>query len=76
MALDRACDALVRCNDCRALVTCAQITANRGTTPCCGTRKVREVRAMSFWEWFRVRTGILDFPYRREFLKEFAHGRS
>ena len=72
VALNRACDALVRCNDCRALVTCEQITRNKGVTPCCSTRKVREIRSLTAWEWLKVRLGIIDFPYRAEFLKEFA----
>jgi hypothetical protein len=71
-ALNRACDAIVRCNDCQGLVTHARLIANKGLTPCCSTRRVREIRSLSLWEWFKVRTGWLSFPYRREFLREFA----
>ncbi len=75
--LNRACDAVVRCNDCRKLVTSAQINANRGVTPCCGSRKVREIRTLKFWsEWLPIRLGLIDFPHRAEFLKEFARGRA
>ena len=74
--LDKACDAIVRCNDCRRLVTHAAIIGNKGTTPCCGTRRVREVRTLGPWEWLKLRLGLIDFPYRAEFLKEFARGRS
>lgn len=70
--LNRACDAIVRCNDCRRLVTHAQLTSHQGTTPCCGTRRVKEIRTLSLWEWLRIRVGLLDFPYRKEFLQEFA----
>lgn len=69
--LDKGCDALVRCHDCRRLVTHATFVKHHAC-PRCGTRKVTEVRTMSCWEWLRVRVGLLDFPYRKEFLKEFA----
>ena len=72
--LNQACDAILRCHECRRLVTHATIVANKGTTPCCGTRKVREIRTLTFWEWLKIRLGILDFPYRQQFLKEFARG--
>lgn len=66
-------DDLLRCDDCKRLVTYTTLFAagRTGTTPCCGTRKVREVRALKFWEWIRVRTGLIRFDHRIEFLKEF-----
>ena len=72
--LNLGCDAIVRCNDCHKLVTHARIIANEGLTPCCGTRKVAEVRALKFWEWLLIRLAIIDFPHREKFLKEFARG--
>lgn len=71
---DRGSDWLFRCKDCGRLVTHTQLFGDgkEGVTPCCATRSLREVRAMSFWEWLKVRTGIIDFPHRDEFLKEFG----
>lgn len=66
----RASDALLRCKDCKRLVTHGQLAA-RGCCPSCGTRKVTEITTLSIWEWLKVRVGWLDFPYRREFLAEF-----
>lgn len=70
-ALGQACDALVRCKDCRRLITHAQIQV-RGCCPSCGNRKVMEITTLSIWEWLKVRTGWIDFPYRQAFLKEFS----
>ena len=70
--LDKACDAIVRCNDCMGLVTHANLIANRGLTPCCGTRRVREIRTLKQDEWDQISQGVIDFPYRAEFLREFA----
>lgn len=67
-------DALMRCDDCKRLVLYADMMARQGLTPCCGTRKVKEIRALSVWEWIKVRLGILDFPYRDKFLAEFSAG--
>lgn len=71
---DRGSDWLLRCKDCGRLVTHQQLFGDgrEGLTPCCGTRSLREVRAMSFVEWLKVRLGIIDFPHRDEFLKEFG----
>lgn len=71
-ALDRGHDDLLRCHDCNRLVLYKEMMANRGLTLCCGTRKTHEVRALSFWEWLKVRVGLIDFDYRHEFLAEFA----
>lgn len=71
-ALGKACDAIVRCNDCRRLVTHASLVGNKGVTPCCGTRRVKEVRTLRQEEWDEIVSGRLDFPYRDLFLQEFA----
>jgi hypothetical protein len=73
VALGKGCDAIVRCKDCQHLVTHALLMA-KGSCPRCGNRRVTEVRALGLWEWLRIRLGLLDFPYRKEFLKEFARG--
>jgi hypothetical protein len=71
--LGKGSDALLRCHDCRQLVTAAQLQI-KGICCYCGCRRVDEVRAMTLWEWFKVWSGMIDFPYRREFLAEFRHG--
>lgn len=76
-SLDKGCDELLRCNECGRLVTHAALfrTGGNGLTPCCGTRRVREVRHLTFWEWLKIRVGFIDFPYRHEFLAEFKSER-
>jgi hypothetical protein len=71
---DRGSDWILRCKDCGRLITHDQLFGDGrdGITPCCGTRSVREVRAMSLWEWLKLRLGIIDFPHRAEFLTEFG----
>lgn len=71
---DRGHDDLMRCKDCGRLVTQDQLfgPGKQGVTPCCSSRSVREVRALSLWEWIKVRLGIIDFKYRHEFLSEFG----
>lgn len=69
-ALGRACDALLRCKDCKRLVTHARLAA-LGSCPC-GNRRVVEITTLSVWEWLRIRLGLLDFPYRQQFLAEFS----
>ncbi len=69
--LDKACDALVRCRHCQRLLTHAfMIGQNKGHCVC-GSREVKEIRTLTLWEWLKVRTGWIDFPYRAQFLKEF-----
>lgn len=71
---DKGHDDLLRCKDCSRLVTYASMFDNgrTGLTPCCGSRSTREVRALTVWEWLKVRLAIIDFPHRDEFLKEFG----
>lgn len=63
-------DLLLRCNACRSLIVHKDITQNGSCA--CGNRRYVEVQALSFWEWVRVRLGIIDFAHRDEFLKEFS----
>lgn len=68
--LNKGCDDLMRCKDCKRLIT-AQVLASLGSCKC-GCRKVTEIRTLSLWEWIKVRLGLITFPHREEFLKEFA----
>ncbi len=70
--LDMGCDAIVRCESvlCSKLVLSSAV-AQHGGCPRCGNRRVGEVRALSLWEWLKVRTGFIQFPHREKFLKEF-----
>ena len=72
--LNRATDFLVRCQGCNALV---QVSAlhRTGLTPCCGTKRVREIRQLTIWEWLKIRLGVIRFPYRQAFLREFGRAR-
>lgn len=69
-ALGQAHDNLLRCKECRRLVLYAALKRNGGC-PHCGNRKVIEVTSLSLLEWLRVRLGLLQFPHRHLFLKEF-----
>lgn len=75
-ALGKACDALVRCRQCQRLVTHAQVVADGSGCPRCGTKYVMEVTSLSLWEWLKIRLGIIDFPYRKQFLQEFSSRRA
>jgi hypothetical protein len=68
--LGRACDYILRCKDCKRLVTSATL-ATQGCCPC-GNRRVVEITTLSIWEYVRMRLGLLNFPHRREFLREFG----
>lgn len=64
-------DRVMRCNDCKRLILHAALMT-RGGCPRCGCRRVVEVMALSFFEWLRIRIGLLRFPHWREFLAEFS----
>lgn len=68
-SLGRACDFLLRCKDCQRLVPTARLTAHGCCS--CGNRRLAEIKTLSLWEYLRIRLGLLRFPYRREFLREF-----
>ena len=72
-AFGQVTDGVMRCTDCSRLVTVAQLK-QAGKCPKCGTRRVKEVQTLSTWEWIRIWTGILRFPHRRLFLREFGRG--
>lgn len=69
-ALGQGCDAIVRCKDCQVLVL--EGTIKKLGSCVCGNRRVGEVRTLSEQEYADIQSGKIDFPYRAEFLKEFA----
>lgn len=71
--LGQSCDWVVRCHDCKRLIT-AETIHTRGQCPACANTRVEEVRTLSFWEYLRIRVGLLRFPHWREFLKEMELG--
>ena len=71
-AQGRSVDYLVRCrgNRCGRLVSMEHIRET-GACPACGGRRWEEVRSLGLFEYLRVRCGLIDFPHRQAFLKEF-----
>lgn len=67
--LGRASDAITRCAECQRLVT--DKTLQKYSSCRCGCRKVKEIQILSAWEWVKIRVGLVDFPHRALFLKEF-----
>lgn len=67
-ALGRACDYVMRCQDCQRLQTTAAIKKRGGCK--CGNKRFTEVRTLTFWEMVRIRL-FMRFPYKKEFLAEF-----
>lgn len=63
-------DALLRCKDCQRLVSHA-VLQHIGCCPC-GNRRVAEITTLSLWEHFKIARGMLVFPHREKFLKEFV----
>lgn len=68
---DRAHDDVLRCHECKALVAHRDLT-RLGKTPCCGTRRVTEVTALSLWEYLRIRLTLIPMRDRDAFLAEFS----
>lgn len=69
--LGRAHDYLMRCKDCRRLVLFSKLQSFGSCS--CGNKRVAEITTLTFWEWVRIRFGLLRFPDSEKFLKEFAH---
>jgi hypothetical protein len=63
-------DALLRCKDCRKLVSFELLQKLGNCT--CGNRRVVEIRTLSEEEFADIQSGRIDFPHREEFLAEFA----
>lgn len=70
VALGRACDWLLRCKDCRSLVTSGDISTRGGCV--CGNRRFSEITLLSEQEHADIVAGVIDFPHREDFLREFA----
>lgn len=70
VGLGRACDWLLRCKDCRSLVTSTDIK-KRGSCAC-GNRRFSEITMLSEHEHAEIVAGRIDFPHREDFLREFA----
>jgi hypothetical protein len=68
--LGRACDYLLRCKDCKALVLASDLS-RRGVC-ICGCKRVTEIVTLSEDEHAQIASGALDFPYREQFLAEFS----
>jgi DNA-directed RNA polymerase subunit RPC12/RpoP len=68
--LGRAHDMIMRCQDCKRLVTYKSLEKH-GCCPHCAHRKMVEVRTLSVWEWMKIRLGVIRFPDSEAFLKEF-----
>ena len=64
-------DALLRCKDCAALVTFAAIQ-KLGMCDKCGNKRFSEVTLLNEQEMADIQSGAIDFPYRDQFLAEFA----
>lgn len=69
--MGRGHDYLLRCKDCRDLVTYAKIT-KYGCCPRCGTRKFSEITTLTEDEMTLIQDGTIDFPDRDQFMKEFS----
>jgi hypothetical protein len=73
-ALGRATDYILRCKDCRAIVTIADIR-RYGACPgdgvkACGNKRFAEITTITETE--KAALEALDFPCKAEFLAEFA----
>lgn len=66
-------DGILRCVDCKAIVRHADLVTRRSCR--CGCQRMKEVTTLTTWEWVRIRLGLLRFPRRQEFLREFGRVR-
>jgi hypothetical protein len=74
VALGRATDFILRCKDCRTIVTIADIR-RYGACPgdgvkACGNKRFSEITAINETE--KAALEALDFPHKAEFLAEFS----
>lgn len=68
--LGRGHDYLMRCKDCKALVTFTMIK-KLGCCDKCGTRKFAEITILSEQEMADIQSGAIQFPDSDKFLAEF-----
>lgn len=69
-ALGSACDALLRCKDCRQLVL--RTTLVQLGCCACGCKRMTEITILTEAEMAQIQTDPWDFPHRDLFLQEFA----
>lgn len=67
--LGMAHDCLMRCKDCQKLVPYSAIT-KIGCCDGCGNKRFTEITLLTEVEMEAVKT--MDFPYKEQFIKEFA----
>ena len=67
----RGHDYVLRCNDCKALVTFA-IIQKMACCDKCGNKRFTEVTLLNEKEMADIQSGVIDFPDRELFLAEFA----
>ncbi len=63
-------DRLMRCKDCQALVDFETIT-KLGCCNHCGNKRFMEITILTEKEMEDISSGVIDFPYREEFMAEF-----
>lgn len=68
--LGRGHDYLMRCKDCRALVTFETIR-NLGCCNLCGNRRFGEITILSEKEMADIQSGAIIFPDSDKFMAEF-----
>ena len=68
--LGRAHDDLVRCKDCRSLVTFA-VVKKLGACNKCGNKRFNEIITLSVREWLKIKFGVIKFANSDLFLGEF-----
>ena len=70
-ALGRSHDYLMRCKDCKALVPYA-IIESLSCCDQCGNKRFAEITLLNEKEMADIQSGVIDFPDRELFLKEFS----
>jgi hypothetical protein len=68
VALGRGTDYLVRCADCKALQLTEELSKHGSCE--CGNKRFREITTLTEQEAAQIEA--MDFPYKAEFLAEFA----
>ena len=69
--LGRSHDYLMRCKDCKALVPFA-IIESLSCCDQCGNKRFSEITLLNDKEMADIQSGVIDFPDRELFLKEFS----
>lgn len=69
VALGTAHDELLRCKDCKKLVTFESLKKIGCCS--CGNRRVTEITLLTSAEYEDIKSGKIAFPHSAEFLAEF-----